>query len=534
MFALGIAAIWMTFYNTRFWDLTLNAMWRPQGDSALFMVSLLVLTLTAHALLILLWPTRLLMRIATSVLFVIAASSSHFSNEYGALMNKDMMRNVLQTDVAEASALMNAETIVHVVVLGLIPALLVWKVRLPKIRWKTQVLQRAIFLAIASTLCVAGLFASSAEYATFFRAHKPVRFTLSPAAASVSMVGVLSAGTTKSANQTLLNPAGASIRTAEITAKPLVLFLVVGETARTQNFQLAGYSRPTNPELSQIPNLTFFSKATACGTSTAISVPCLFSHLRRDDFKVDEAGRYANLLDALSQAGLDVEWRDNNSGCKGVCARVASVDYTAAANPAWCTEDNCYDEVMLTDLPAKLQALTRDTVIVFHMKGSHGPSYFERYPLSFEKFAPACRSNQLQECAPQEIVNVYDNTIAYTDYVLEKQIRLLREASDRVDGMLMYVSDHGESLGENGIYLHGMPYSFAPAGQKEVPLLMWMSDGFVARTQIQPDCLRAEANTSVSHDNFYHTALGAAGVRNQVYNRNLDLISGCRRGHGGE
>ena len=526
--------IWLLVYNVRFWEATFDAMWHPSSGAVLFMAALGVLVLTLQAILILLWPTRWLMRAATSVLFVIAAAGSYFCNEYGAIMNQDMMRNVLQTDPAEAGALMNPELLLQVLLLGVLPAMLVWRVRLPVMTWKSQLLQRGLFIIVALTISMAGLFANSADFAVFFREHKLVRYTLSPSAAATSMIGILAGSHDGDASQPLIDPAGNVQHTAAATARPLVLFLVVGETARAANFQLGGYARPTNPELSLVAGLTYFQRSTSCGTSTAISVPCLFSHLGRADFNVDTAGRYANLLDSLVKGGFDVEWRDNNSSCKGVCPRVASVDYTNAANADYCTADNCYDEVMLADLPAKLRGITKDTVIVFHQKGSHGPAYFERYPPAFEKFKPACRSNQLQHCSAQEIINAYDNTIAYTDHVLAKQIALLRKADDRLDGLLIYASDHGESLGENSIYLHGMPFAFAPDVQKQVPMLMWASAGYVSRARLQGDCLRTEAALPVSHDFFYHTVLGAAELRNAAYDRRLDLLSGCRRGGAGE
>jgi len=406
-------------------------------------------------------------------------------------------------------------------------------------------------IVISLGVAVAGMFANSADYATFFREHKPVRYTLNPVAQIVSMIGLIAGSNESSANAPLIDPAGRIERTATSSAKPLVLFLVIGETARAANFQLGGYGRDTNPELAQVSGLTYFSNTAACGTSTAISVPCLFSHLPRTEFDVDAAGRYKNLLDTLTRAGFDVQWRDNNSGCKGVCARVTSIDYNHKPDSQYCHDSNCFDAVMLEDLPETLRKIERDTVIVFHEKGSHGPSYSERYPLEFEKFRPACRSNQLQHCSQQEITNAYDNTIAYTDHVLASQIRMLADSGSQLDGMLLYVSDHGESLGENGIYLHGMPYSFAPAVQKEVPLLIWTSEGYNRRLQLQPDCLRTEAELNasrgisasalpdahglpVSHDFFYHTVLGAAEVRSQVYDPRLDLIAGCRRGGGSE
>jgi lipid A ethanolaminephosphotransferase len=533
-FAFGVSFIWLVLYNAHFWGLAADAMWRPNAGALLFMVSLFALTWVLQAVLLLLCPTRALMRVAASLLFMIAALGAYFGGAYGAIMNQDMMRNVVQTDPAEVGALLNADLGLHVVLLGLVPAMLVWRVRLPATHWRSQLGRRALAIVTSLALVFVGVFANSADYATFFREHKPIRYTLNPAAQVVSIVGLVAGSRKGHADEPLLNPAGAAERTAAVTAKPLVLFLVVGETARAANFQLGGYQRETNPELATIGGLTYFSRASACGTSTAISVPCLFSHLPRTDFRVDEATRYTNLLDSLVSAGFDVQWRDNNSGCKGVCARVASIDYNQAPDPTLCSASSCYDEVMLKDLPELLRNVHRDTVIVFHQQGSHGPSYAERYPPSQQRFQPACRSNQLQHCTQEEITNAYDNSIAYTDHVLARQIRLLREAGPRIDSLLLYVSDHGESLGESGLYLHGMPYAFAPAVQKEVPMLLWASDGYLQRTQLQPDCLSAVAALPVSHDFFYHTVLGAAGVRNQVYDRGLDLVSSCRRGSGGE
>jgi lipid A ethanolaminephosphotransferase len=532
-FAIGVSLLWLLFYNARFWQLTVDAMWHPSVGSAVFLTTLFALTLSLQAILLLMWPSRLLMRGAASLLFVIAALGSYFCSEYGAIMNKEMMRNVMQTDVAEVGALLNPELWLHVGLLGLMPAALVWRVRLPPTPFQLQLRQRALAIVGALAISVVSLFASSANYATFFREYKPVRFTLSPTAEVVSMAGLL-ADIKGTSNTPLIDSSGRVERTAAPAPRPLVLFLVIGETARAANFQLGGYGRETNPELSRIVGVTYFRQTTSCGTSTAISVPCLFSHLPRADFNVDSANHYSNLLDSLAKAGFDIEWRDNNSGCKGVCARVASIDYSNSTDPRYCTDSNCFDEVMLSDLPARLEKITRDTVIVFHQKGSHGPAYFERYPAAFEKFQPACRSNQLQHCTAQEITNAYDNTLVYTDYVLSLQIAMLRGAAARLDGLLIYVSDHGESLGENGIYLHGMPYAFAPAVQKEVPMLVWASDSYARRTRLNTDCLRAGAALPVSHDFFYHSVLGAAEVRDQVYDRRLDLISGCRQGGGGE
>jgi lipid A ethanolaminephosphotransferase len=530
-FALGASLIWALAYNLPFWQRTFTAMWHPTAGAVLFIASLFVLVLCVHAILLLLTPTPVLMRGVASALFIVAAASSYFCGAYGAIMNKDMLRNLLETDLAEVAGLLNFAIVTHVLAFGVIPAILVWRVALSAKPWRIRLKQRVVFIAASLTLCVAGLFACSADYAVFLRENKPIRFTLSPVAPISSLASVITAhahGADR--NEPLLDPAGNVQHVAPPHAKPLVLFLVIGETARAANFQLGGYSRPTNPHLQKTDGLVYFDNVASCGTSTVISVPCIFSHLGRARFDVDEAHRYTNLLDTLVKASFDVEWRDNNAGCKGVCARVAQIDYAARPDSQLCPESYCYDEVMLTDLRERLETLRRDTVITFHQIGSHGPAYAQRYPPQAGVFTPACRSNELQHCTPKEIVNAYDNTIAYTDYVLSKQIALLRAAADHVDGLLLYASDHGESLGEQGVYLHGLPYGFAPRVQKQVPMLLWATPGYLERSRLQLACLRSRAHQPFSHDNLYHTVLGATQVRNQLYDATLDILAACRVG----
>src|SRR4029453_2345186 len=339
--------------------------------------------------------------------------------------------------------------------------------------WRAQLRQRLLFIGALLAVCAVALFACSANYAVFFREHKTIRYALSPASPVVSFGRLLSAKEKRDPHAPLIDPAGNVQRIAAVSDKPLVLFLVVGETARAANFQLGGYERATNPELSGRADVVYFDHATSCGPSTAISVPCIFSHLPRERFDVEQADRYTNLLDSVVKAGFAVEWRDNNAGCKGVCARVVQVAYPGESDPVHCPNSYCYDEGMLTDRAARVEPLTQDTVLIFHTIGSHGPAYAERYPPQFEVFKPACRSNELQRCTAQEVVNAYDNSILYTDHVLAKQIDLLQANASRFDSVLLYASDHGESLGEQGIYLHGMPYAFARRVEKEEPMRFW-------------------------------------------------------------
>jgi len=525
---LAVSTFWAVLYNLQFWHLSVAAMWHPAPGAALFLTSLFVVIVCVQALLLALVPTRVGLRIAASALFLVAAASSFFSNDYGAVMNTEMMRNLLETDRAEVGGLMSFDLVAHLLVLGVLPAILVWRVTLPPITWRAQLKQRLIFIVAALVVCAVAVFACSANYAVFVRAHKTIRYALSPAAPVVSLARLIAAKEKRDPNAPLIDPAGNVQRVGAVHDKPLVLFMVVGETARAANFQLGGYSRATNPELSGRQDLVYFDQATSCGTSTAISVPCMFSHLAREQFDVEQADRYTNLLDSVTKAGFAVEWRDNNAGCKGVCARVVQASYPGKSDPVHCPNSYCFDEVMLSDLAARLEHVQQDTVVIFHMIGSHGPAYSERYPPEFEVFKPACRSNELQRCTTQEVVNAYDNSILYTDHVVAKQIDLLQANASRFDIVLLYASDHGESLGEQGIYLHGMPYAFAPSTQTQVPMLFWASQGYVERTGLSMSCLKARAHAEISHDNLYHTVLGALAVRNAVYDRGLDVLAQCR------
>ena len=219
--------------------------------------------------------------------------------------------------------------------------------------------------------------------------------------------------------------------------------LVVGETARSQELAFNGYPRDTNPYLSQ-RDVVNFTDVTACGTSTIESVPCIFSHLEHNDFSRDKAGNSENLLDILQRLGVRVVWLDNNSSSKGVADRVLYKDFLHQENSELCPDGECYDEILLQGLAAEISASDKDLLVVLHINGSHGPSYYKRTPAAFKTFMPECSIDNVQDCSQQEIVNAYDNTIVYTDYVLAKVIDLL--SAQDIPGAMLYVSDHGESL----------------------------------------------------------------------------------------
>jgi lipid A ethanolaminephosphotransferase len=303
------------------------------------------------------------------------------------------------------------------------------------------------------------------------------------------------------------------------------MVIVAGETARAANWSLGDYGRETNPELSQ-RDIVYYPNATSCGTATATSLPCMFSPLTRADFSYEGGIGTENLVDVLSHAGFQVEWWDNNTGHKDIATRIPSRIMTAEDGPEFCLPE-CIDGVFLKSLQDKADTITEDTVIVLHQIGSHGPSYWLRYPADREIFAPACKTPELTDCTSEEITNAYDNTIAYTDYFLSQVIDLL-DASDRVTPAMFYVSDHGESLGEGGLYLHGTPYFMAPEDQTHVPMLIWMSKPFRDSLALDRDCMAKSAADPVSHDNMFSTVLGMLDVTTTAKDTTLDLAGACR------
>ena len=229
----------------------------------------------------------------------------------------------------------------------------------------------------------------------------------------------------------------------------------------------------------------------------------------------------SNVLDLISHAGANVIWLENNSSSKSVADRIIFKDYrTSKLNPK-CNPE-CRDEGMLINLQDYIDEQNKkDTLIVLHTMGSHGPAYYKRYPEEFEVFKPVCKTNQLNECTNKEINNAYDNTIVYTDYFLSKVIELLKRNSKESDTAMYYVSDHGESLGEGGLYLHGMPYFMAPDEQIEVPAFMWFDDSFSSLLDIE--FIRKNAALPHSHDNLFHTLLGLMDVETELYQKDMDL-----------
>lgn len=454
-----------------------------------------------------------------------AAVVSYFSTFLGTQFDRTMLENMLQTNWRETAELLHPALFLWIAVVGVLPAtLVVLAPYRPAPKPMRAALQSAAILALLVASTAAVVYAQYSRYASAARNRDFTFHTVAPA----NLLGAaLSLANRELASRTVREPRGTDAHPSHAIAKPRLLLFVLGETARAQNHGLNGYLRDTTPRMRGAGGL-YFPDTESCGTATAISVPCIFSGLSRQEFSLLRGRQSETLIDIVARSGARVVWRDNDSGCKGVCGRSEFLDFTGSADPAWCPEPGeCFDGILLGGLETQLRLQARDTLVVLHLKGSHGPAYHRRYPPSFERYTPVCRSSDLSSCSPEGLRNAYDNTILYSDHVVGESIELLKKLSDQFAPALLYVSDHGESLGESGLYLHGMPYAVAPLEQTRVPLYAWVSPGFLKLERWDRECMARQARVPRTHDNVFATVLGFMDVTTREYQPGLDLFEPC-------
>lgn len=529
---LAVALFLATFGNLALW----RALWRlPEISGAGGLAFALAFGLAICALgtaLLSLVAWRGLLRPVLALLLLAAAMGSYFMLSYEVVIDRTMLVSALLTDRREIQDLLSPRLLLTLLVLGVAPAVLLWRVEL---RWPRPLrqLRNNLLLLLASVLVLVAVgLAFYPDLSSTMRNHKEMRYQINPfntlyAAARLGQQPIPYASAA-------VQPLGQDARRAALAAggKPPLLLLVVGETARADHFGINGYARDTTPRLAQL-ELASLRNAWSCDTYSAGSIPCMFSPLGREAYKRQKVAT-EGLADVLQRAGYAVLWLDNQpGGCKGVCARVPTVDDTQLQLPGVCgAHDECPDEVMLQGLDARIAQLpaaqrAHGVVVFLHQMGSHGPDYFKRSPPRLKRFEPECRSNALQQCPAAEVVNAYDNTIVTTDDFLSSAIAWLQRHEDGWAPALSYVSDHGESLGERNLYLHGLPYAIAPDEQKHVPWLFWLSPQFQRQSGIALACLQAQRDRPLSHDNYFHTTLGLLGVATSTYDAARDIGAGC-------
>lgn len=468
-------------------------------------------------------------RLVVTLFILLSAAAQYFIMNFSVVIDRSMITNILDTTPAESFALMSTKLVLTLLCTGLLATIVAWWIRVKKpasalksMAWRVG----SIAVSVLLIVLIALLFYK--DYASVFRNNKELVKSLNPSNSIVAVNSWYSHH--QMDNLPLVRIGEDATQKAEMKNGPRrnLTILVLGETSRADNFSLGGYARETNPRLAK-DNVVYFPNTTSCGTATAVSVPCMFSNMPRSRYDEQLAHHQEGLLDIVQRAGINVLWNENDGGCKGACDRVPHQDMTRLNLPGMCIDGECYDDVLFHGLEEYIDNLKGDGVIVLHTIGSHGPTYYNRYPKDLRTFSPTCDSNEIQNCSQQALVNTYDNSIVNVDYIVDKAIKLLESKQNTFTTSLVYLSDHGESLGENGVYLHGLPWSIAPDTQKHVPMLIWLSPDYQQRYGVNYECMKTHAKANdYSQDNLFSTMLGLAGVSTGEYKANDDILTACR------
>lgn len=537
--ALLTGAYFALVFNRSFWTAAFEQPSWADPATWRFGAALLVALASLHVLLLAPVLHRVTARWIIGALVIAAAIGTYYMQTFGVYLDPGMLRNALHSEPKEALDLIGGALLAHVLIqAGPALALLAW-IRIRRTTLRAALLRRVGLMATAGVLLALSTVISYQELSGLFRNHKEVRYLITPANLVYAAASTLLHDGRAVAGPRVVVGSDARLSAAgQSRTRPVLLMIVVGETARAANWGLNGYERDTTPALRRLAtdrpdDLVNFSQVTACGTDTETSVPCLFSAVGRRRYDEQRIRGSESLLHVLTRAGYRVRWRDNQTGCKGVCSGLP-FEQVDIGQPD-CAPGNCLDEKLLAGLeppdPTGGPDGSPGEVIVLHQLGNHGPAYFKRYPDSFRIHTPTCDTAELRRCSTTEIRNSYDNALRYTDHFLAQAIEFLKSRSATHDTALIYVSDHGESLGESGLFLHGVPYAIAPSVQTRVPMVIWTSPGLRTAVGLDAGCLAAKADRPVSHDHLFHTVLGLLQVESTVREATLDLVESCRTAH---
>jgi len=523
-FIFILAGLYTVIFNITFFE-KLFATYHWSIINTVFFASVALIIFFLVVLILNLFRFKYLMK-AVCILLLLCSSLANFTMmSYGVAIDYVMILNIFSTQKAEVLDLFSLMFCFNFLLLGVVPSVLILKIRIVYLDLKNTVFSqlKVFFGLLFIMLLVMALLGKS--YTSFFREHKPLRYYINPTAWIYAVIKyskknllVKHTAIQKIGNDSVM------IHDNKNHSREIVV-LVIGESARGDHVSLNGYNRDTFPLLAKEDVLSF-SNMVSCGTSTAVSVPCIFSHYNIDNFDSEKGRNTENVLDIMNRTGkIKVLWRDNNSDSKGVALRLEYQDYKSPDNNPSC-HGECRDIGMINNLEQIINNEKNnynDILIVLHQMGNHGPAYYKRYPKEFEKFVPACQTNELQECTRDEIINAYDNALLYTVYFLSEIIKLLKKFP-LDETALLYVSDHGESLGENGVYLHGMPEFIAPKEQKDIASIFWF--GGTLKKKINWQLLKRKSNVPLSHDIFFHTLLGLFEIKTKYYRLESDVLYG--------
>uniref|UniRef100_UPI00404743B2 phosphoethanolamine transferase n=1 Tax=Aliarcobacter sp. TaxID=2321116 RepID=UPI00404743B2 len=525
-----ISIFFTLFYNFSFFTNVINT-YPLEGLNIVHFLSVVILLISLIIFLFTLFSSKYTTKPLLIIALVVSSFTAYFMDTYHVVIDESMIRNSLQTDLRESSDLFSFKLVLYVFLLGVLPSYFVYKTHIEYKSFSKELLAKLKTIGLSLIIALIILFSFSKFYTSFLREHKPLRYHVNPIYWIYSIGNYIN----KSVNSgpIVVKQIGLDAKIKENSQnevnKTKIIVMVLGEAARADRFSLNGYEKETNPLLKK-EEIYNFTNMYSCGTSTAESVPCMFSIFNRGDYDYKKGITTENVVDVLKHTNkVNVLWRDNNSDSKGVALRVDFEDYRTSKTNTICEDGECRDVGMIVGLDEYIKSHQgQDILIVLHQMGNHGPAYYKRYPKEFEKFSPVCQTNQLEKCTQEEVSNAYDNAILYTDYFLSEVIKFLKPYSKDYETAMFYMSDHGESLGENGLYLHGMPYFMAPDEQKHISSLMWFGDGDIKK-EIDLQKLNTYKDKSFSQDNLFHTLLGFFNVETEVYKKDMDILYNAKK-----
>lgn len=494
-FALLFSFINLILYHYPFYKFVCSNIDLGSFNGILLLVSLTISAILLNALVfyLILFLLRIVGKWLLALFFIINAIAVYFINTYGVIIDETMIGNVLNTNYEESSSFFSIGLVFYVVLLGILPSLLLFKIKFINVKPKRFLLH--FFLTLIVLLSIA--FANASNWLWIDKNSKTLGGLVMPWSYTVNISLFYKHKSDKNEKQILLP--NATIK----DTKKSVAVLVIGESARSANFSLYSYGKNTNPLLSKIENVHHYN-AESCATYTTAGLKCILEHKESNDF-------YEILPNYLYRNDVEVIWRTTNWGEPTVNIKnFENREYLQQQ----CEGERCgYDEILLNGLKEQILASDKNKIlIVLHTSTSHGPTYYKKYPPQFEQFTPVCESVDLSNCTQDELVNAYDNTIVYTDYILATLIGELKQLEDYNSSMI-FISDHGESLGENNLYMHGIPASIAPKEQLDIPFIVWVSN----------DSRRFKENQQHSQHNVFHSVLDFLAIDSPIYDESMSI-----------
>ena len=496
-FVLLMSVLNFLFFHYPFFKFVFNNVEYKSLNGITIIISLIILMLVVNSFVFFLifFLSRFVGKFLLVLFFIINSIAVYFINTYSVILDESMIGNVLNTKYEESSSFFSIKLIIYLIILGIIPSIYIIKVKIINVTLK----RFSIIISLTFLFILTLVFANARNWLWIDKNSKTLGGLVMPWSYSVNIYLYNLHNYQKNKKEILLPNA-----TIKDDQKSVVV-LVIGESARSENFSLYGYNKNTNPLLSKTPNVFHFN-ANSCATYTSAGVKCILEHTNTDEL-------YEILPNYLYRNNVEVIWRTTNWGEPPI--HIKNYQNREVLMPG-CKGNGCnYDEVLLTGLKEQILASKKNKIlIVLHTSTSHGPTYSKKYPPQFETFKPVCNSVELGNCSHTELINAYDNTIVYTDYILSNVIDDLKQLKDYKSAMI-FVSDHGESLGEKNLYMHGLPLSIAPKEQYEIPFIVWVSDN--SSKQLKP-------NKMVSQDHVFHSVLNFLSIQSPIYNEEMNIF----------